>query len=152
MQKKKKKWCCILTHTRNSARRAAFPPNGRNKKIPLEPHLLDGVGIFSPGCDPGLATLVEAEPIRLSSTTGGAPLAPEWWGSVGAQHATPCAVRRIMNRCKKKKKKWCCILTHTCNSARRAAFPPNGRNKKKYRLNPTYWMGWVFLAQGATLG
>ncbi len=21
-----------------------------------------------------------------------------------------------------------------------------------HRLNPTYWMGWVFLAQGSTLG
>ena len=36
------------------------------------------------------------------------PFSTEWWGFVGAQHATPCAVRRIMNRYKKR----CCILTH----------------------------------------
>ena len=28
-------------------------------------------------------------------------ISTEWWGPVGAQHATPCAVRRIMNRCEK---------------------------------------------------
>ena len=72
------------------------------------------------------------------------PLEPEWWGSVGAQHATPCVVRRIMNPCP----------SFTTGGAPLAPLvakqtsPLKGGN----RLNPTYWMGWVFLAQGSTLG
>ena len=44
-------------------------------------------------------------------------ISTEWWGPVGAQHATPCAVRRIMNRCEK----WCCVLTPPRNSRQRRA-------------------------------
>ena len=46
------------------------------------------------------------------------PFSTEWWGSVGAQHATPCAVRRIMIRCESG-----VILTHTLSPAGRGMFP-----------------------------
>ena len=92
---------------------------------------------------------------RTLRPLGGAPLAP--------QHATPCAVRRIMNRCEKQ----FLLLTHclpifcrgvACyarNSARRAAFPlptPNGRQLKNIPLKPHQLVGWVLLAHGETMG
>ena len=55
------------------------------------------------------------------------PFSTEWWGPVGAQHATPCAVRRIMNRCEKR----CCVLTHPLQKNWDTVFCRGGARKAK---------------------